>query len=109
MRQGRSGCRDRDAHVAVIGDVCAGRRERLAGRGVRARCTAETADELAHGADVLVDGSDDPATKFLVADHARAHARPYVIAAALRYGGNVFAGAPGSACYRCLFEDPPDD
>jgi molybdopterin/thiamine biosynthesis adenylyltransferase len=83
--------------------------DRIGGRGVRARFTAETADQLAHGADVLVDGSDDPATKFLVADHARAHARPYIIAAALRYGGNVFAGAPGSACYRCLFEDPPDD
>jgi molybdopterin/thiamine biosynthesis adenylyltransferase len=29
-----------------------------------------------------------------------------VIAAALRYGGNAFAGAPGAACYRCLFEEP---
>jgi len=29
-----------------------------------------------------------------------------VIAAALRYGGNAFAGAPGVACYRCLFEAP---
>jgi adenylyltransferase/sulfurtransferase len=27
-----------------------------------------------------------------------------VISAALRYGGNVMAGAPGYACYRCLFE-----
>jgi molybdopterin/thiamine biosynthesis adenylyltransferase len=31
-----------------------------------------------------------------------------VIAAALRYGGNVMAGAPGVACYRCLFEEPAD-
>jgi molybdopterin/thiamine biosynthesis adenylyltransferase len=29
-----------------------------------------------------------------------------VIAAALRYGGNVLVGAPGRACYRCLFEEP---
>jgi molybdopterin/thiamine biosynthesis adenylyltransferase len=83
--------------------------ERIGGRGVVARFTAATAEELARDADLLVDGSDNPATKFLVADHARTHGRRHIIAAALRYGGNVFAGAPGSACYRCLFEDPPDD
>lgn len=73
------------------------------------RFTAETAASIASDCDLLVDGSDDPATKFLVADWARTHGRPYVIAAALRYGGNVFASAPGAACYRCLFEDVPDD
>ncbi len=77
--------------------------------GVVARFDATTADELAGDCDLVVDGSDDPATKFLVADWARARARLHVIAAALRHGGNVFAGAPGSACYRCLFEDAPDD
>src|SRR5690606_36945028 len=88
------------ALAARIGD-CA--------RGVVGRFTADTADALAGEADLVVDGSDDPATKFLVADWARARGRPYVIAAALRYGGNVFASARGAACYRCLFEDPPDD
>ncbi len=57
--------------------------------------------------DLLVDGSDDPATKFAVADHAGAAGLPYVIASALGLGGNVFVGGPGAACYRCLFEDPP--
>ena len=41
-----------------------------------------------------------------MADWAVAAGRPYVIAAALRYGGNVLVGAPGHACYRCLFEEP---
>ncbi len=88
---------------------------RLAGtvvaRGGRARAVvgrwdAASADELAADADLVVDASDDPATKFAVADWAVATGRCYVIAAALRYGGNVMAGAPGAACYRCLFEDP---
>ncbi len=82
---------------------------RIGGRGVVARFEAGNAAELTVDADVVVDGSDDPETKFLVADQARALGRPYVIAAALRHGGNVFAGAPGRACYRCLFEAPPDD
>ena len=77
-------------------------------RSVASRWEAETADELGADADVAIDASDDPATKFAVADWAVTTGRCYVIAAALRYGGNVMAGAPGVACYRCLFEEPID-
>lgn len=79
-----------------------------AARGVASRWAADTADELGADSDVVVDASDDPATKFAVADWAVATGRCYVIAAALRYGGNVMGGAPGAACFRCLFEDPID-
>ncbi|MDX2093858.1 MAG: ThiF family adenylyltransferase [Kofleriaceae bacterium] len=77
-------------------------------RGVVERWTPALADEQLADADVIIDGSDDPATKFAVADWAVANGRPYVIAAALRYGGNAMAGAPGVACYRCLFEEPQE-
>ena len=77
-------------------------------RGLVTRWTAEQADEIGGDADLIVDASDDPETKFAVADWAVANGRRYVIAAALRYGGNVMAGAPGVACYRCLFEEPAD-
>lgn len=77
-------------------------------RGYQTRWTTEDADDLSGDHDLIVDGSDDPATKFAVADWAVAAGKPYVIAAALRFGGNALAGAPGSACYRCLFEDPVD-
>lgn len=79
-----------------------------AAHGVIARWDEDTADALAGDADLVVDASDDPATKFSVADWAVANGRLYVIAAALRYGGNVMVGAPGAACYRCLFEGPVD-
>jgi len=75
-------------------------------KGYQVRWTAEDADDISSDSDIIVDGSDDPATKFAVADWAVATGRPYVIAAALRYGGNALAGAPGHACYRCLFEEP---
>lgn len=78
-------------------------------RGYQTRWTTEDAYELSGDADIVVDGSDDPATKFAIADWAVANGRLYVIAAAIRYGGNVFVGAPDSACYRCLFEDAPFD
>jgi molybdopterin/thiamine biosynthesis adenylyltransferase len=75
-------------------------------RGYRLRWTADDADDISGDSDVIVDGSDDPETKFAVADWAVAAGKPYVIAAALRYGGNAMAGAPGASCYRCLFEAP---
>jgi molybdopterin/thiamine biosynthesis adenylyltransferase len=78
-------------------------------RGQVTRWTRDNADELGADADVVVDASDDPTTKFAVADWAVARGRCYVIASALRYGGNVMAGAPGAACFRCLFEAPVDD
>jgi molybdopterin/thiamine biosynthesis adenylyltransferase len=75
-------------------------------RGYQTKWTTEDADDISGDADLIIDGSDDPDTKFAVADWAVAAGRPYVIAAALRYGGNVLVGAPGRACYRCLFEEP---
>lgn len=75
-------------------------------KGYKLRWVREDADDLSAESDFIVEGSDDPATKFAVADWAVATGKPYVIAAALRFGGNVLVGAPGTACYRCLFEEP---
>jgi adenylyltransferase/sulfurtransferase len=75
-------------------------------RGYPVAWRAEDADDLGGEADVIIDGSDDPATKFAVADWAVARAHPYVIAAAIGHGGNVMVGGRGAACYRCLFEEP---
>ena len=79
-------------------------------RGVVGRWSAATADELARDADLVVDASDDPATKFAVADWAVAHARPYVIAAALRLTAARRDGrrAGRTDAYRCLFRGRPD-
>ncbi len=76
---------------------------------VRTRFDAASAAALLHDAAVVCDGSDDPATKFLVNDVARARGVPAVIAGVLRDRGNVFPVRVGDgACYRCLFEAPPE-
>lgn len=77
-----------------------------AARSAVKRWVAADAEEHTADADLVIDASDDPPTKFAVADWAVANGRMYVVAAALRYGGNIMAGAPGVACYRCLFEEP---
>lgn len=78
-------------------------------RGFQTKWTADDADDISGDSDLIVDGCDDPITKFAIADWAVAAGRPYLIAAAVRYGGNTLVGAPGFACYRCLFEDAPFD
>nr|HEX4313304.1 ThiF family adenylyltransferase [Kofleriaceae bacterium] len=75
-------------------------------RGYATRWTADDADDLGDGIDLVVDGTDDPDTKFAVCDWAVRARRDYVIAAAVQLGGNVMVGAPDAACYRCLFESP---
>jgi adenylyltransferase/sulfurtransferase len=75
-------------------------------KGYQLRWLAEDADDISGDCDVILDGSDDPETKFAVSDWAVAHGKPFVIAAALQFGGNVLVGAPGTACYRCFFEEP---
>ncbi|MBK9070286.1 MAG: ThiF family adenylyltransferase [Myxococcales bacterium] len=73
------------------------------------RFVATNARRLLADVALIIDASDSPVAKFLACDQAIAHGVPYLIAAAIGTGGNLFIGAPGHACYRCLFEAPPDD
>ena len=74
------------------------------GRFVPANAKALLAD---HG--LVVEGADNLATKFLVADAARLCGVPVVQAGAVRWTGWAFCSLPESSCLRCLFEDIPRD
>ncbi|MCL5259889.1 HesA/MoeB/ThiF family protein [Leptospirillum ferriphilum] len=69
---------------------------------------AENAQQIASRYDILVDGTDNFAAKFLINDLAVLLGKPLVHAGILRFVGQVMSIFPGqSACYRCLFRDPP--
>ncbi|MDP3279398.1 MAG: HesA/MoeB/ThiF family protein [Deltaproteobacteria bacterium] len=73
------------------------------------RLTPETAAAAIAGASVVVEGSDNFATKFLVADACALAAVPSVHGAAIAWTGTALSVRPKqSACYRCLFEDLPE-
>jgi molybdopterin/thiamine biosynthesis adenylyltransferase len=61
------------------------------------------------GADVIVDGTDSVAAKFLVNDAAVAAGIPLVHAGAVGFTAQLMTVLPGGACYRCLFEAPPPE
>lgn len=66
------------------------------------------AAELVRGVDVLVDASDNFATKFLANDVAVAAGKPLVHGGILRTTAQLLTVVPGPAgCLRCLFEAPP--
>lgn len=74
--------------------------ERRIGRG--------NARELVAGYDVVVDGTDNFPTRYLVHDACYFAGRPYVYGSIFRFEGqaSVFARGRGP-CYRCLFPEPP--
>ncbi|MEZ4440942.1 MAG: HesA/MoeB/ThiF family protein [Polyangiaceae bacterium] len=75
---------------------------------LRSRVLPETVEGLVARAAVVVDGTDNFASRFLLADAAHLGGRPIVHAAALRWQATVMAVPVGGApCYRCLFEDLP--
>ena len=58
--------------------------------------------------DFVIDGTDDPATKFLINDTCIATRRPFVYGGVLGMRGQAMTVMPGrTACLRCLFEEPP--
>jgi len=66
------------------------------------------ARELVAAHDIVIDGSDNFATKFLANDAAVLARRPLVHGAAVGTGGQLLTvPAGGRPCYRCLFEEPP--
>ena len=73
------------------------------------RFAPANAVELARAADVVVDGSDNFATKFLANDAALRARRPLVHGGVLRTTAQLLTVVPGGlgGCLRCLFEAPP--
>jgi molybdopterin/thiamine biosynthesis adenylyltransferase len=72
------------------------------------RLDAANARDLLAGCDLVLDGTDDFATRFAVNDACLAHGVPLVSGAIGRWTGQVgvFGGRP---CYRCLVPEIPPD
>jgi adenylyltransferase/sulfurtransferase len=74
------------------------------------RLTLDNALDLIGRYDIVADGSDNFATRFLVADACFFAKKTLVSAAVSEFSGQLATFKPhekGKPCYRCLFPEPP--
>ncbi|HEX6643848.1 MAG TPA: molybdopterin-synthase adenylyltransferase MoeB [Gemmatimonadales bacterium] len=72
------------------------------------RLTSENAREIVRDYDVVVDGSDNFPTRYLVNDACVLERRPLVYGSIFRFDGQVSVfDAERGPCYRCLYPEPP--
>ncbi|MGH8092354.1 MAG: molybdopterin-synthase adenylyltransferase MoeB, partial [Chthoniobacterales bacterium] len=73
------------------------------------RFEGENAEEILRDYDLIVDGTDNFATRYLSNDVAVFAGKPNVYGSIFRFDGQttVFAPHLGGPCYRCLFPEPP--
>ncbi|HEY3248613.1 MAG TPA: molybdopterin-synthase adenylyltransferase MoeB [bacterium] len=69
--------------------------------------TSENALEILRDFDVIVNGSDNFPTRYLVNDASVMLGKPMVDASILKWEGQATVFLPGRGCYRCLFPTPP--
>src|SRR6187397_1152148 len=73
------------------------------------RFESSNAEEILRDYDLIVDGTDNFATRYLSNDVAVFSRKPNVYGSIFRFDGQttVFAPHLGGPCYRCLFPEPP--
>jgi adenylyltransferase/sulfurtransferase len=73
------------------------------------RLTPLNARDIVKDFDIVLDGSDNFQTKYLLNDAAFFEGKPYIFGAAVRMEGqaSVFSPREGGPCLRCLMPKPP--
>jgi molybdopterin/thiamine biosynthesis adenylyltransferase/rhodanese-related sulfurtransferase len=72
------------------------------------RLTSENALDILKDYDIVVDGTDNFPTRYLVNDACVILGKPNVYGSIFRFEGQItIFGAAGGPCYRCLYPEPP--
>ncbi len=75
---------------------------------IHERLTAVNARELIQGYDLVLDGSDNFPTRYLVNDTCMLLGKPLVHGGVVQFGGQALTVLPRrGACFRCVFPEPP--
>jgi len=90
-------------------------KERLAGLNpeiqihtYETKLSSENALEILRDYDIIVDGTDNFPTRYLVNDACVLLGKPNVYGSIFRFEGQATVfGYPGGPCYRCLYPEPP--
>ena len=98
----------RPAEARVGARSAQGHESARARRGIETRLTSENALEIVRDYDIVIDGTDNFATRYLTNDACVILGKPNVYGSIYRFEGqsSVFATEDGP-CYRCLYPEPP--
>jgi molybdopterin-synthase adenylyltransferase len=70
--------------------------------------TASNIEDLLNGMSLILDGSDNFETRYLINDYAVSHGLPWIYGAAVGSYGITMPVIPyQTACLRCIYPDPP--
>jgi len=71
------------------------------------RLESDNAMEIISQYDLVINGADNFATRYLVNDACYLEGKPLVDGSILIFDGQATLFLPGQGCYRCLFPEPP--
>lgn len=74
---------------------------------IKKRCDRSFCVEYIPNVDLVIDCSDNFETRYVVDDACRLLKKPLVFGAVSTFEGQVAVFAPGAACYRNIFPEPP--
>jgi adenylyltransferase/sulfurtransferase len=69
--------------------------------------TTDHAAEILPGFNLVLDGTDNFASRYVIHDACRQQGVPLVQGSVLRFAGQLTTFSPDGPCYRCLFPEPP--
>lgn len=77
---------------------------------LRERLQEDNAKEIFDNFDFIIDATDNFEAKFLINDTCVALKKPFSYGGIQEFGGQLMTYVPGEGpCYRCIFEQPPED
>lgn len=75
---------------------------------VSADLTASNAEALLSDVSLIIDGTDNFSVRYLINDYSLKHGLPWIYGGAVGAGGMSMTIRPHvTACYRCIFPEPP--
>jgi adenylyltransferase/sulfurtransferase len=85
--------------LALNPDICV--------EAVTAHLRADNVERLISQVDLVVDCTDNFTARYLINDNCVALQKPWVFASIYQFSGQCALFTPASACFRCLFPEPP--
>ena len=81
----------------------------IAINAVSDRLDIDNAEQLIQAADLVIDCSDNFATRYLINDVCKVHSKTWIYASVYKFSGQCALFTPEQTCFRCVFPKPPNN